>query len=191
MGFLDRCARGLLAFFLATSLVLGAALAGTWIYVVKLLREPLALTPPPVRTSAPVPVSPLLVRYELDLPGRGEIFPALVSASDYWPVAVLRITNTADSPVLQTISAEVEGWSLARLLGFASSGKSSSRSLHGTLTTDSDAAVLLNNPIANTLFLAGDIATRAAITEPSTGAWPAAGRRHGRRWQRSSDKNSR
>jgi hypothetical protein len=111
LGLLDRCARTLAAVFLAMALVLGAALAGTWMYVVKLLREPLALAPPPVQVSVPVPVSPLLVRYELDLPGRGEIFPALASASDAWPVAALRITNTADGPVLQTVSAEVVGWS--------------------------------------------------------------------------------
>lgn len=110
MALLDRCARTLAAVFLAMTLVLGAGLVGTWLYVVKLLREPLALTPPPVQTSAPVPVSPLLVRYELDLPGRGEIFPAIASASDYWPVAALRITNTADGPVLQSVSAEVVGW---------------------------------------------------------------------------------
>lgn len=111
MSLLDKCARTLAAVFLAMTLVLGAALAGTWMYVVKLLREPLSLTPPPVQASAPGPVSPLLVRYELDLPGRGEIFPALASASDYWPVAVFRITNTADRAVLQTVSAEVQGWS--------------------------------------------------------------------------------
>ena len=111
MSLLDKCARTLAAVFLAMTLVLGAALAGTWMYVVKLLREPLSLTPPPVQASATGPVSPLLVRYELDLPGRGEIFPALASASDYWPVAVFRITNTADRAVLQTVSAEVLGWS--------------------------------------------------------------------------------
>lgn len=30
---------------------------------------------------------------------------------DYWPVAVLSITNTASKPVLQVISAQVRGWS--------------------------------------------------------------------------------
>src|SRR4029434_3858054 len=37
--------------------------------------------------SALAPISPLLLDYELDLPGRGEIFPAMVSsgAPDYWP----------------------------------------------------------------------------------------------------------
>jgi hypothetical protein len=111
LGSLDRWARTLAAVFLAISLVLGAALAGTWLYVVRLLREPLALTPPSRATTAPVSVSPLLVHYELDLPGRGEIFPALASASEAWPVAILRITNTADGPVLQNVSAEVLGWS--------------------------------------------------------------------------------
>ena len=63
--------------------------------------------------SALAPISPLLLDYELDLPGRGEIFPALVSsgAPDYWPVAVLRITNTSNRPVAQTIWTEIPDWS--------------------------------------------------------------------------------
>jgi hypothetical protein len=53
------------------------------------------------------------VQYQLNLPGRGEIFPALAGAkaTDYWPVAVLSIANTASKPVLQVITAEVRGWS--------------------------------------------------------------------------------
>jgi hypothetical protein len=58
-------------------------------------------------------VSPLLVSYKLDLPGRGEIFPALTSeARDYWPVAILSVSNTSKRPVLQAISAEVPGWTV-------------------------------------------------------------------------------
>ncbi len=59
------------------------------------------------------PVSPLLMDYELDVPGRGEVFPAMseVDAPEYWPVAVLRVTNTADRAVAQTVEAEIPGWS--------------------------------------------------------------------------------
>lgn len=59
------------------------------------------------------PVSPLLMDYQLDVPGRGEVFPAMaeVDAPEYWPVAVLRVTNTADRAVAQTVSAEIPGWS--------------------------------------------------------------------------------
>jgi outer membrane murein-binding lipoprotein Lpp len=59
------------------------------------------------------PVSPLLMDYQLDVPGRGEVFPAMaeVEAPEYWPVAVLRVTNTADRAVAQTVSAEIPGWS--------------------------------------------------------------------------------
>jgi len=57
-------------------------------------------------------VSPLLIHYSLNVPGRGEIFPALsAAASDYWPLAVLTIANTSEKPCVQTISAEVAGWS--------------------------------------------------------------------------------
>jgi hypothetical protein len=59
------------------------------------------------------PVSPLLMDYELDVPGRGEVFPAMseVEAPEYWPVSILRVTNTADRAVAQTVSAEIPGWS--------------------------------------------------------------------------------
>jgi hypothetical protein len=58
-------------------------------------------------------ISPLQVQFHLDLPGRGEIFPALESErpSDYWPVAVLTISNTSDHPAIETVRAEVVGWS--------------------------------------------------------------------------------
>lgn len=59
------------------------------------------------------PASPLQIQYQLNLPGRGEIFPALTGAkaADYWPLATLSIANTAAKPVLQIITAEVRGWS--------------------------------------------------------------------------------
>jgi hypothetical protein len=59
------------------------------------------------------PVSPLQINYKLDLPGRGEIFPALTAGrpADYWPVAVLTISNASDRPVAQTVEAQIPGWS--------------------------------------------------------------------------------
>jgi len=75
-------------------------------------------TPPPpplLQTLRPVAgtVSPLQVNYKLELPGRGEIFPALTAGSpaDYWPVAILTISNASDRPVAQTVSAQIPGWS--------------------------------------------------------------------------------
>jgi hypothetical protein len=55
----------------------------------------------------------LQIQYQLNMPGRGEIFPALAGAraADYWPLATLSIANTASKPVLQVITAEVRGWS--------------------------------------------------------------------------------
>ena len=63
--------------------------------------------------DGPLTVSPLLLDYQLDLPGRGEVFPAMAAggASDYWPLAILRVTNTGARPSAQTITAEVPGWS--------------------------------------------------------------------------------
>lgn len=59
------------------------------------------------------PISPLLLSYALELPGRGEVFPAMAAARapEYWPVALLRVSNSADRPVAQTIAAEIPGWS--------------------------------------------------------------------------------
>jgi hypothetical protein len=67
----------------------------------------------------------------MDLPGRGEIFPALAAsnASDYWPVAVLNITNTSDRPVLQTVTAEITGWSRRSVLSVILAARQS-RTLH-------------------------------------------------------------
>ncbi len=100
----------LAAVFFVSTVVLGISLGATWVYVARLLQKP-APKPGPVRARL-APVSPLLLQYTLDLPGRGEIFPALVgsSAAEYWPVAVLTVTNASDRPVLVTISAEVRDW---------------------------------------------------------------------------------
>ena len=53
------------------------------------------------------------MHYSLNVPGRGEIFPALsaASASDYWPLAVLTVANASERPCIETVSAEVVGWS--------------------------------------------------------------------------------
>jgi hypothetical protein len=59
------------------------------------------------------PVSPLLLDYQLEVPGRGEVFPAMwaTHAPEYWPVATLRLVNGSPRAVLQTVSAEIPGWS--------------------------------------------------------------------------------
>ncbi|HEY7617652.1 MAG TPA: hypothetical protein VH744_12675, partial [Terriglobales bacterium] len=100
--------RVLAVLFFATTVVLATALAGTWWFTYQLMQSSNPPPPEPLPVLLPSPqVSPLQVRYQLDLPGRGEIFPALASsnARDYWPVAVLTISNTSARPVLQTISA--------------------------------------------------------------------------------------
>lgn len=111
-----RATRVLLVVFFFTTLLFGSALAGGWWWVSRLALRPVTFDAPPPKKqaeSASIPVSPLLLHYQLDLPGRGEIFPALMSgnAADYWPVAVLTIMNQADRPVLQEVTAEVSGWS--------------------------------------------------------------------------------
>jgi hypothetical protein len=57
--------------------------------------------------------SPLQIQYQLNMLGRGEVFPAFAGAqaADYWPLAVLSVSNTSNKAVLQVISAEVRGWS--------------------------------------------------------------------------------
>ena len=107
-------ARTLAIIFFVTSLLLATALGGMSWYTYRLLKSINPPPPDPLPTLLPAaPVSPLQVRYQLDLPGRGEIFPALAAGnpSDYWPVAVLSIANTSDRPLLQSISAEIPGWS--------------------------------------------------------------------------------
>ena len=100
--------------FFATTVVLATALGATWWFAYQLMQSTNPPPPEPLPVLLPSPqVSPLQVRYQVDLPGRGEIFPALASsnARDYWPVAVLTISNTSNRPVLQTISAEIPEWS--------------------------------------------------------------------------------
>ena len=99
----ERTAQRLASVFFFTTLGLGLALAGFWRYVHQLtLTLPVIEPPKPVGTNAPPVqrVSPLLVEYRLDTPGRGELFPALstAAAADYWPVAILTVTNTGNSP---------------------------------------------------------------------------------------------
>jgi hypothetical protein len=63
--------------------------------------------------DAGLPASPLLLEHALEVPGRGEVFPAMaaIEAPEYWPVAALRVTNTGAFPVALTISAEIPAWS--------------------------------------------------------------------------------
>jgi hypothetical protein len=111
----DRAARVFALIFFVTTVSLALTL-GAWYRFVRQLT--LSTTPerPKIARVAPsidAAVSPLLVKYDLDLPGRGEIFPALVasSAKEYWPLAILTISNTSKQPVMQLISSEVPGWS--------------------------------------------------------------------------------
>jgi hypothetical protein len=109
-----RTARTLAWVFLCTTICLGVAFAWGWIFVSRLALKP--LPDPPLPTKLQIssgPASPLQIQYQLNMPGRGEIFPALTSAqaADYWPVAVLSVANTSNKAVLQIITAEVRGWS--------------------------------------------------------------------------------
>jgi hypothetical protein len=63
--------------------------------------------------AQPEPISPLQVRYQLDIPGGGEIFPALTSCGPphYWPVATLSMENTSSQPIVEMVSAEIPDWS--------------------------------------------------------------------------------
>jgi hypothetical protein len=49
----------------------------------------------------------------LDIPGGGEIFPALTSCAPphYWPVATLSMVNTSSQPIVEMVSAEIPDWS--------------------------------------------------------------------------------
>jgi hypothetical protein len=107
-------ARVLAWVFLATTIGLGGALVWTWIFVTRLALRPLPDPPLPARMQiSSGPASPLQIQYQLNMPGRGEIFPALngAQAADYWPVAVLSVANTSSKAVLQIITAEVRDWS--------------------------------------------------------------------------------
>ncbi len=109
-----RAARVLATLFLLTTLGLAGTLGWGWMFVRKLALAPLPDPALPARMHASSsPASPLQIQYQLNLPGRGEIFPALAGgkAADYWPLAVLNIANTSSKPVLQIITAQVRGWS--------------------------------------------------------------------------------
>lgn len=107
-------ARWLAWVFFATTIGLGGALAWSWMFFTRLAIKPLPDPELPAKMQpASGPASPLQIQYQLNLPGRGEIFPALAGAkaADYWPLATLSIANTASKPVLQVITAQVRGWS--------------------------------------------------------------------------------
>jgi hypothetical protein len=109
-----RVPRVLAWVFSLTTIGLGVALAWSWLFFTRLALKPLPDLPLPAKMQASSgPASPLLIQYQLNMPGRGEIFPALAGAqaADYWPLATLSIANTATKPVLQIITAEVRGWS--------------------------------------------------------------------------------
>lgn len=109
-----RVARVLAWLFFLTTVGLAGTLVWGWMFVSRLALKPLPEPPLPAKLQAnPGPASPLQIQYQLNMPGRGEVFPALAGAkaADYWPLATLSIANTATKPVLQIITAEVRGWS--------------------------------------------------------------------------------
>jgi hypothetical protein len=77
-----------------------------------LVSEGFALGPSPA-PGQPEPISPVQVRYHLDIPGGGEIFPALTSSAPphYWPVAVLSVENISSQSIVEVVSAEIPDWS--------------------------------------------------------------------------------
>src|SRR3954447_12613170 len=92
------------------AIALAVALGVSWSYARKLeeaVNQPLIIRERVESTATPV--SPLLMHYQLELPGRGEIFPALTvgAPAEYWPVAILTLTNDSENPALQTVSSEV------------------------------------------------------------------------------------
>ena len=115
MSLAPRLSQILAIVFFCTTLAMAAGLLLSWRYFYQItapdphdeVLAALALQP------SAADVSPLLVHYNLNVPGRGEIFPALsaASASDYWPLAVLTIANASERPTVQAVSAEVPGWS--------------------------------------------------------------------------------
>jgi hypothetical protein len=106
-----HAARNLAWVFFSTTVLLALSLAWSWRYFYRLMPVPEA--PPLPLPAAPQQISPLQVHFQLDVPGRGEIFPALESErpTDYWPLALLTISNTGDHPAIESVSAEVLGWS--------------------------------------------------------------------------------
>lgn len=102
--------------FFLTTIGMGAGIGYTWWYMHHLTLTLPVPTPPKIdrlSIAANKAVSPLQLQYTIDVPGRGEIFPALSAASptDYWPVAILGITNNSDQAVAQVVHAEIPGWS--------------------------------------------------------------------------------
>ena len=106
----------------ATTVALAALLALTWTRVRQLgtTIEDLERDVGRIKKTnaaraaeAALPISPLLVSYQLDLPGRGEVFPAMAAtdAPEYWPIAILRVSNTANRALAQTVAGEIPGWS--------------------------------------------------------------------------------
>src|ERR1700743_3697842 len=96
-------ARLLAWIFFCTSVCLSAALISGWVFVRKLALKPLAEPALPTRMQVSSgPASPLQIQYQLNMPGRGEIFPAFTGAqaADYWPVAVLNVSNTSNKDVV-------------------------------------------------------------------------------------------
>jgi hypothetical protein len=105
--------RNVAAAFFALSVALTASLVWSWRYFYRMADSALPEPPPLAQVMAndTTSASPLLVDYHLDVPGRGEIFPALASEDgNTWPLAVLTLTNSGDRPSVQVVSAEVNGW---------------------------------------------------------------------------------
>jgi len=95
-----KVARALAWVFFLTTIGLAGTLVWGWMFVSKLALKPLPEPPLPAKLQASSgPASPLQIQYQLNMPGRGEIFPALVgaqaAAADYWPLATLSIPKTA------------------------------------------------------------------------------------------------
>jgi hypothetical protein len=157
-----KAARVLASIFLLTTLTLAGTLGWGYMFVRKLALTPIADPELPAKMR-PVtsPASPLQIQYQLNLPGRGEIFPALTGAqaTDYWPVAVLSIANTSSKPVLQVISAEVRGWS-AQLRQTAVIGPNEVRTF--TLSPDLLPDAYQNSEIRQATLVVD-------VTDPATG----------------------
>jgi len=64
--------------------------------------------------TQPETIPALQVHYQLNVPGGGEIFPALTSIApaDYWPIATLTMVNMSSQPLVETVWAEVHNWSI-------------------------------------------------------------------------------
>jgi hypothetical protein len=105
-----RAAKVLAGILAVTTVLLAAALGASWAYFYDKVTTAPAPEIPKLVLAPPGPVSPLLLRYQLDLLGRGEVFPALAGTERDLPLAVLTVANTSDRPVVQDISAEIPGW---------------------------------------------------------------------------------